>query len=55
MKITDTTEPQAWIFIFNGEELEDEVLGDFEDAKRLRLMVAQFCGLHPSEIEIKKR
>jgi hypothetical protein len=49
------TIPTSYIFIFNGETLAGEIVGDYAYAERRREGLAKFCGVYPWEIQIMKR
>lgn len=49
------TIPTSYIFIFNGETLAGEIVGDYAYAERRREGLAKFCGVFPWEIQIMKR
>jgi hypothetical protein len=52
---TETIIPTRWIFVYNGETLPGEIVGDYAYAERRREGLAKFCGVYPWEVEIKKR
>ncbi len=52
---TTSAPTTSFYFIFNGETMPGEIVGDYAYAERRREQLALFCGVRWWEIEIRER